>query len=178
MSRLPNEDYKQKTYPCKQCDANVVADRNIDDPASDIHGYKLYCVDCGSFVGWSGCKKDIKKNGERQFSSQWTAKSVGIDYCQICLRNKTDLGQSERVEPHHIIEISEGGEDSRKNIMWLCTCCHRLVHHQRTYLQKHFSHQREAYRAIQIVKQEDPDIYSRIIELYRQSRGNHGEQST
>ena len=171
--RTPNEDYKNKTYPCKRCGANTVAKPKPDDTISEIHGYKLYCMDCGCFVGWSGVKKEIVKNGERQFSSQWRPSHVGVDYCQICLRNATELGQSEKLEPHHIIEISNGGKDDLENIMWLCSCCHRLVHHQRTYLQKHLRHHIEAYKAIQAVKAENDSLYHQIIEAYRKARASN-----
>jgi len=40
--------------------------------------------------------------------------------CPIC---KERLASS----PHHIIPISEGGEDTRKNIVWLCEPCHNRI---------------------------------------------------
>ena len=173
--KIPNEDYKNKTYPCAHCGVNTVANRKDKDPISEVHGYKLYCMDCGNFIAWSGYKKEITKNGERQFSTQWNAKRAGIDYCQICLRNKTDLGRSEKIETHHIIQICDGGEDELKNIMFLCTACHALVHHQRTYLQRHLKSHVEAYKTIQAIKKSSPDVFKTIVEAYQQMRSVDGQ---
>ncbi|MGM0377047.1 MAG: HNH endonuclease [Bacteroidota bacterium] len=173
MEKVPNEDYRHKTYPCSHCGVNTVAAPKDYDPIHQIHGYKLHCMDCGNFIGWSGYKKEIIKNGERQFSSQWPAKRAGIDYCQICLRNKTSLGKTEKIETHHIIQICDGGEDELMNIMFLCTACHAFVHHQRTYLQRHLKPQAEAYRAIQVVKEKDPGVYQKFLEIYRGSKVKH-----
>lgn len=170
LSRIPDEDYGSRTYPCKKCKAKVPAAPKPEDPIHEIHGYKLYCMDCGTFVGWSGAKKEIVRDGERKFSSQWTPKKMGLDYCQICLRHHTSLGLTERIEIHHIIPVKEGGEDTRENIMCLCTFCHRLVHQQRTYIRDHLTAHAEAYKAIQTVKAEKPDLYNAIVQAYKKSR--------
>ena len=174
MAKEPNEDYRKKTYPCPECKVNTVAAPKKDEPLSPIHGYKLYCLDCGKFIAWSGYKKQIAQNGERKFSSQWSAKRVGIDYCQICLRYKDDLGRSEHIETHHIIQVCDGGEDELDNLMFLCTACHNLVHYQRTYLNRHLRPLFEAYKALKLIKKHDPSLHNQVVTIYKKAKVNNG----
>ena len=121
--------------PCKQCGKKVEPVHHGE--INPTHGYKLFCPDCNTFIGWGGKSQPIKNgNGERERSSQWTAKRLGFDACQICLRNKNHLGAG-RLEVHHVIPIEEDGQDTPDNIHILCTSCHREVHHRRTYLNDH-----------------------------------------
>jgi len=121
--------------PCKQCGKKVEPVHHGE--INPTHGYKLFCPDCNTFIGWGGKSQPIKNgNGERERSSQWTAKRLGFDACQICLRHKNHLGAG-RLEVHHVIPIEEDGQDTPDNIHILCTSCHREVHHRRTYLNDH-----------------------------------------
>lgn len=178
MERLPNEDYRHKTYPCHKCGVNTIAAPKEGESIHPIHGFKLYCMDCEAFVAWSGYKKPIARGGERKFSSQWTAKRVGIDYCQICLRDKADLGRAERIETHHIIQVCDGGEDELSNLMFLCTACHTLVHHQRTYLQRHLRRHFEAYKAIRLVRRHDPALHQQVVNIYKAGMVENGQSDT
>lgn len=57
---------------------------------------------------------------------------------QIGGRTTEMLGDG-TLEIHHKIPVSEGGSDTPENILVLCTADHKMVHHQRTYLNKHLS---------------------------------------
>lgn len=51
--------------------------------------------------------------------------------CAICgwtLRDSNKAGPMGGCELHHIIPISEGGEDSRDNLILLCPNCHKMAH--------------------------------------------------
>jgi len=174
--RIPSLDFRDKKYNCNQCQVKVAAIHKNE--SSELHGYKLYCKICGNFVGWSGVKKEIIKDGTRQFSSQWSAKQVGINFCQICLRRKEDLGKSETLEPHHIIQIKDGGLDEISNIQFLCTACHKFVHYQRIYLKEHLKPQIEAFKAIQAVKKVNPNIYKQIVDIYQKEKANYAKSAS
>lgn len=93
------------------------------------------CVVCGKHLGFG--KKP--ENGNKRPKNKYTAEDIGLSYCQICLRPKTRLGSRGVLEVHHVIEIQDGGEDTPTNLMATCTSCHRLIHHQRKYLNRHLS---------------------------------------
>ena len=40
--------------------------------------------------------------------------------CEIC-------GKWKHLDPHHKVARSQGGEHSKKNIIWICRLCHRLI---------------------------------------------------
>jgi len=120
---------------------------------NDIHGYALQCPICNRFWGWSGRKKVLHdENGNRKISSIWTAKRLGIEYCQMCLRNKKQLGDAEQLEVHHVMPASEQGNDDPDNIWVICTACHKYIHHIRTYFNLHLLKFFDAY-----VKADDYD---------------------
>lgn len=95
------------------------------------YGY-LTCDICGERWGWLS-KPD---NQGKRPKNKYTPASLGVDRCQMCLRDRSELVNSETLEVHHIIEVSAQGQDTPENIMVLCTPCHRLTHYQRTYLRR------------------------------------------
>jgi hypothetical protein len=80
----------------------------------------------------------------------------------MCQRRKDFLGKGERLEIHHVIQIDQGGDDTPDNIWILCTACHRIVHHQRTYLYEHQKKFMDSYEALQRFKEKYPDLYRRV----------------
>ena len=131
--KLPNTIFVP--LPCKQCGKKVEPVSNGD--VNPTHGYKLFCPECNTCIGWGGKAQPVKNsNGERERSSQWSAKRLGANTCQICLRHKDHLGAG-RLEVHHVTPIEKDGQDTPDNIHILCTSCHREVHHRRTYLNDH-----------------------------------------
>lgn len=97
------------------------------------HHARENCVLCGRFVAFS--KKP--ENGEKRGKNKYLPKDLGINYCQMCLRPENRLGSRGILESHHVIEISSGGPDLPENIWVICTSCHKLINHQRTYLNIH-----------------------------------------
>ena len=55
-------------------------------------------------------------------------KAQGI--CQLCEEQAPffDKNNSPFLEVHHIVPLSEGGEDSTENVVALCPNCHRKIH--------------------------------------------------
>lgn len=96
------------------------------------HYGELRCEICDKFWGFE--PKPIN-NGKRP-RNKHTPQSLEIDNCQLCLRARCDLINTETLESHHIIEIQDSGPDTPENVWVLCTPCHRMVHYLRTYLRR------------------------------------------
>jgi len=84
-------------------------------------------------------KKSRKKAGSRIISTTQFERSVWVSeytkrkangICQLCKQKapfKNKAGEP-YLETHHIIWLSEGGEDSIENTVALCPNCHRKMH--------------------------------------------------
>jgi hypothetical protein len=117
---------------CPQC-GNTKQFSKLERPDTP-HNAEIRCLKCDAFVRWL----PKPKNKDKRPKNKILPEDLGIDYCQLCLRQKDRLGKNETLTSHHIIEINKGGEDIKENIWVLCTCCHALVNHVRTYLNDHW----------------------------------------
>lgn len=52
------------------------------------------------------------------------------------MNNCKRCGATEHLEKHHIIQKSEGGSNSKKNLEYLCKDCHDLEHAHRNIIKK------------------------------------------
>lgn len=129
---------------------------------NEVHGYAFQCEKCGKFLTWGGKNKAIVVDGERQRSTQWTAKRLNVEFCQMCLRNQNTLGTRETLEAHHVVPIETGGPDSPENIWIVCTPCHKQIHFMRIYLNEHQQRHVDAWSALQRFKENNPDLYARV----------------
>ena len=142
IEKEPNTTFPEMN--CKKCGIKVKPVSNGD--ISPIHGYKLSCPSCNSFVGWGGKRQIIKdENGIRQKSSQWSADRLNISVCELCRRDKSMLGPG-TLEVHHKIPISDGGPDEPDNILIVCTACHKQIHFLQCYFNRHLSEYFKAVR--------------------------------
>jgi ribosomal protein L34E len=97
---------------------------------NDKHYADLTCLDCGRHIKFVG---NPDKN-RRPESHKKIARKYSQGYCQLCLRKENELPPRESLEGHHVIEFQDGGGDTKDNTWVVCTSCHVLIHHQRTYL--------------------------------------------
>jgi 5-methylcytosine-specific restriction endonuclease McrA len=104
-----------------------------------MHYGKAICPYCGRFVKWIA----KPENTELRRKSKFSPEKLGKEYCELCLRPREYLGKAGQLDIHHIIEIHNGGQDEEDNVWVLCSHCHSLVHHTRTYLNNHL---REFYQ--------------------------------
>ena len=111
----------------------------VPRPDTVYAGGELRCAKCGRHLGWRSTKTD-RKEGKRKGTSQYTIEMLNKTSCDICQRPKRGLGICQTLEIHHIVAIKDGGEDRRRNIMVLCTACHKLVHYIRLYHNEHMQH--------------------------------------
>jgi 5-methylcytosine-specific restriction endonuclease McrA len=104
--------------------------------------YTAICGECGSYIkhiSKSIFEGPVKENGRRR-KATWSAASMGIENCELCGRSVEGLGRHEKLESHHKTPIEHGGEDTKDNILIVCTPCHRMAHYLRTYLNEHMAH--------------------------------------
>jgi hypothetical protein len=119
---------------CSQCEKQVETDF-YSAPEHSPHYGKTTCRECRAFIGWV---KKPKNEGKRTRSSKYKIDDFDITYCEICLRPIERLGRNEVLEIHHKIEVNEGGEDTKQNILIVCTACHKFINWIRLYFNKHF----------------------------------------
>ena len=143
---MENLNDGQITLTCPHCNQDVLPDIA---PVSNgtTTTYKATCPNCGRYIKWvsksifEGAKK---ANGKRR-KSAWSAKQLEKDHCEICGRNRENLGLNEKLESHHKLPIEHGGTDTEDNILIVCTPCHRMVHFLRRYLNDHLAHLHGGY---------------------------------
>lgn len=152
----------QEKRHCKSCARDVLA--NIEVLPSGMHYSKYTCSECGRFI----CFGKKPENANKRGPNKHLPDDLGIHYCQMCMRHRDRLGTRGVLESHHIVEIQNGGEDTPQNIWVVCTSCHKLIHHQRTYLNDHLSNT-YSYRELQAdmdkhrVPRETQEIMKRIF---------------
>jgi predicted RNA-binding Zn-ribbon protein involved in translation (DUF1610 family) len=122
--------FEEKRY-CNSCENEVSTMAKI--LSTGPHYSQYNCLDCGKFLGYG--KKPGNEN--KRAKNKYTAEALGIDFCQMCLRKTNKLGSRGVLEVHHVEEINRDGADTPENIWVICTSCHKLIHHQRTYLNDH-----------------------------------------
>jgi len=111
---------------CKHCGS--YSGRFTPTPET-VHYGKSVCYDCGGFIDWV---KNPESNS-RPASHKNLVNRFDLPYCEICLTPRELLPGRQVLEAHHIIPFKDGGTDERSNIMIVCTECHTLIEHRRTY---------------------------------------------
>lgn len=97
-----------------------------------IHYGDYRCPNCNRHLGFIPTPGDGSSKRPRKSKPLVDRYSRGV--CELCRRAQSDLPKGQTLEAHHIIEVEEGGGDERGNVTIVCTPCHRLIHHQRTYI--------------------------------------------
>jgi hypothetical protein len=110
---------------CRFCNSSNV----INEFNEGKQQYGTKCLDCNKYT-W---QPKIDNKYKRQSKHTDLVNKKDLDYCQWCLRNKTEIPPPGTLEAHHILEYSEGGTNELDNILILCSSCHKQCHHDRTY---------------------------------------------
>jgi len=97
------------------------------------HYARITCCDCGRFAGWMPKPEHDPTKYRRPSSQRDLVSKFSKGFCELCGLPESLLLKGQSLEAQHVIEYQDGGEPTRENIWILCTSCHRLVHHQRTY---------------------------------------------
>jgi 5-methylcytosine-specific restriction endonuclease McrA len=117
---------------CMGCGGGFDIFKEISGDFGEHHA-KGVCPYCDRFIKWI----PKPKNEDKRKKSKFNPEKLNKCYCELCLRPSEYLGKHGQLEIHHIKEIHDKGEDEKINIWVLCSHCHSLVHHIRTYLNKH-----------------------------------------
>lgn len=120
-----------ETRYCERCQRDV--ETVLEILSQGNHYAKLNCAECGKYLAFAKKPENKGKRGKNKYSP----KDLGVDCCQMCLRHGSRLGRRGALEVHHVVEINAGGEDLPSNLWVVCTACHKLIHHQRVYLNSH-----------------------------------------
>lgn len=120
---------------CSSCGAFEVPK---ESPAKPPHDIRVSCPNCGRTHGFLAKEKNQKKldhrpNGQPNVSQLMEFK--GIDFCEICLRRKDQLGKRGFFEVHHISKDPTNNETV--NLLLVCKACHQFIHYLQTYMNDH-----------------------------------------
>jgi len=125
-----NTENRVTGQPCKKCGTTEHIALVAEWPGG--HYAKVICSGCQSFVKWAA-KPDASKPRRGSAQKKLVARhSQG--FCELCFRLGDSLPGPQTLEAHHVVPVEQGGQDDRGNIWIVCTPCHRMIHHQRTYL--------------------------------------------
>ena len=115
---------------CRICNCDTFQ-KHIIRPIGPHYGEQV-CNICNNRI------KFLRKpqNENKRKKNKYSASDLGIGYCEMCLRDRQQLMGYETLEVHHKTQISDGGEDTPENIWVICTPCHKIIHHHRTYLRR------------------------------------------
>lgn len=119
------------------------------------HYARIQCLNCDRFIKWEG-KPGNKPSSRKNQKKLLDRFSRG--FCEICLRQSSEIPLPQVLEAHHIIPVECGGNDEAGNIQIVCTHCHKWIHQQRTYL----GHYRQSSLPDMDKRQE---IYAEILQV-------------
>ncbi len=116
---------------CRFCNAEI---EPVFNPRPDTpHAGELRCPECDRFLGWKPKEKNEKKLEKRPACP--TPADLEIDWCQVCLRKRDQLGINETLETHHIDD--DPTNNDRLNFLVVCTMCHKWIAWVRLYVNSH-----------------------------------------
>ena len=125
--------YITKELECRKC--NKILLYQYRESVKGRWQFFAYCKHCNS-TNWYPLERKTESN-KRDNTDKNLIKKFGKDYCEICLVPK-DVYPN-HFEMHHIIEVQNGGESTADNLLCVCISCHKLIHHQRTYLAHYYN---------------------------------------
>lgn len=131
MPRIKDDEF----LLCPKCGEWVLP--NVEE-AKPPHYKKLTCPDCKHPFGFLAKPENEKKLDHRpngQPSADQLMEIKGIDFCEICLRKKGQLGKRGFFEVHHISHDPSNHDTS--NLLLACKACHQFIHHLQTYMNYH-----------------------------------------
>jgi hypothetical protein len=154
---------------CKHCD--IDREPIVVPLETGPHYSKLMCVNCGAHMGFG---KKPGNEGKRA-KNKYTPESLEKDFCEVCMRPGKRLEGRTVLEIHHVKEIGKGGDDVPENIWVVCSSCHRLIHHQRVYLNEH---NKGLYAKADLLKDIDRygitgEIEAKLKQLYDKWEAHH-----
>lgn len=97
--------------------------------------YGMYrCKICDTFNGWIPKPDSDASKYKRPQKHRSLVNKFSRGFCESCLRLEGELPDGQVLEAQHVVPYQQGGKPERDNVWILCTGCHRLIEHQRTYV--------------------------------------------
>ena len=135
---------------CRECGS-----LNYTEEPHEMHGAKISCADCGTFIKWKGKgNRKNRRNKNPDHMNRWRKKGPLV--CHWC--GITEGETAAHFELDHIMPLENGGQDVFENTRPLCSACHwsrnaelhrmRLLRriNERTEMYKDYLHELEESR--------------------------------
>jgi len=119
------------TKPCPACCHPGPHDAVL--MTTGTHYAKTTCARCGKFIAWLPKPDTDATKHKRPKAHTDLVKKFSRGYCELCGFDQSQLPFSETLHAHHVARYCEDGEATRENTWIVCTACHALIEHQRTY---------------------------------------------
>lgn len=111
--------------------ANCKSSNVLIEWREDRQTYLIRCNDCKKTT-W----QPLPESKNRPASHTKLVKKKGIEYCQLCFRDRSEIPPPGTLEGHHIIKYADEGNSDISNILTVCTACHRHI----LWVQTYFGH--------------------------------------
>jgi hypothetical protein len=116
---------------CRHCGPTETWIRHRSDAGPQT--MELCCKTCNAYIKWVPKEKNKEKLLKRP--KYPSPEKMGIDYCEMCLMPKKYLLPYETLETHH--RNGDPTNNDISNYLVICSNCHSIINHQRTYRMKH-----------------------------------------
>lgn len=118
---------------CPHCGSDQVYQTAMP---TGVHHARIDCGKCRRFIGWVR-KPENEKTKHREKDQKTLLSKYSHGFCEMCGILDEYVPNNECLVAHHVNEYGNNGNTERENIWILCSRCHALVHHERTYVSKH-----------------------------------------
>ncbi len=116
---------------CRHC--GYEGPHTVTPATTGVHHAKVCCAACRRMLRWLPKPDSDPTKYRRPQQHRDLVNAYGEGFCEMCLRSSAELPKGQTLEAQHVREYQHGGENSRENIWIVCTACHRMIHHIRTY---------------------------------------------
>lgn len=97
-----------------------------------VHYADVRCCKCGKHFFQGKPDDDVTKYKRPKAHADLVNK-FSRGYCELCGFEQVNLPRGETLTAHHVARFAEGGPATRENTWIVCSACHSLIEHQRTY---------------------------------------------
>lgn len=131
FAELSDSASRVNGHDCKYCESKRMFEFVGDWPGN--HYSRIVCGDCGQFKEWGKKPRASKRKRSTKGHAELLQK-YGKGFCEMCLRQSSELNVKHGLQVHHVIEHADGGSNERDNVWIVCAHCHSQIHLHRNYL--------------------------------------------
>jgi len=119
------------TKVCRFCQS--AGPHRITLRTTGVHYADMHCANCGKHLGFPSKPDSDRTKYKRPQQHRDLVLAYGKDFCEMCLRGINEFPKGTTLNAHHVIEFKDSGSNKRENVWIICTACHAMIHHARTY---------------------------------------------